>query len=119
MTFIRQDGANFKTPVLAHPPARKNAKGQHCTLMLPCCNGDPETTVLAHLRMFGAAGISQKPDDWFAVFACSACHDAIDRRGGETSGLWGDDDIIRALHRTLKIQFSDGVFGPGNGRRPR
>lgn len=97
-----------KQPRLVSPALREAARGQPCTLRLPCCNHDPETTVLAHLRMFGAAGIGEKPDDWCGVFACSACHDAIDRRGGETAGLYGHEDILRALIQTLRIQFAEG-----------
>lgn len=98
---------------LVHAPARQNARGRQCTLMLPCCNNDPQTVVLAHLRMFSAAGMGQKPDDWFAVFACSSCHDALDRRDSMTAGLWGFEDVLRALRLTLKQQFRDGVFTPG------
>lgn len=114
MTFTRQNGPNFKTPNLVHKPARENARGKECTLRLPCCNFDTDTTVLSHIRLFGAAGVAEKPDDWFAVFACSACHDALDLRGGGmTSGLWGFEDVLRALRLTLKQQFNDGVFCAG------
>lgn len=89
-------------------PLRKAAKGQPCTLRLPCCNHNDETTVLAHLRFFGWAGIAQKPDDMLAVFACSACHDALDRRDASTSGLWGFEDILRALGETIVRQKSLG-----------
>jgi len=101
---------------LANPAARQNARMQPCALCLPCCNHDPSTVVLAHLRMFGAAGMAEKPDDWFAVFACAACHDALDRRNAMTSGLVGFEDILRALHRTLTTQFADGVFAPGHSK---
>ena len=97
-----------KQPRLVEPKLREAARGQRCTLRLPCCNHDPETTVLAHLRLFGMAGIGEKPDDWCAVFACSACHDAIDRRGGETAGLYGHEDLLRAMIETLRIQFAEG-----------
>tara|TARA_B100000949_G_scaffold34283_1_gene27870 strand:- start:84 stop:443 length:360 start_codon:yes stop_codon:yes gene_type:complete len=102
---LGQKGGN-----LVSTAARQNARGRQCTLMLPCCNGDPQTVVLCHLRIFGAAGQGEKPDDWFAVFACSACHDALDRRDSMTAGLWGFEDALRALRLTLKQQFRDGVF---------
>lgn len=86
---------------------RKNARGQSCTLRLDCCNHDPETVVLHHLRFFGWAGMAQKPDDLLGVFACSACHDAMHRR---TSGEWGWDDVLRALGETLQRQRRDGVI---------
>lgn len=111
MSLIRINGANFKTPNLIHMPARQNAMGQDCQLRLPCCNWDTSTTVLCHLRMFGIAGMAQKPDDWCAVFGCSACHDALD--GRSDSGLWGHEDVLRALIHTLKIQFADRIWTPG------
>lgn len=78
--------------------ARKSARGEECRLRLPgVCNRNPETTVLAHLRMFGWAGMGQKPPDFLAVYACSACHDALDRR---TPEAWGFDDVLRALGQT-------------------
>ena len=57
--------------------ARLAARGEDCQLRLSCCNHDPETTVLAHIRMFGWAGTAQKPPDYLGIFACSACHDAF------------------------------------------
>ncbi|KJV08031.1 hypothetical protein VZ94_00995 [Methylocucumis oryzae] len=41
------------------------------------CNRNNETTVLAHLN---GGGVGAKKHDLFAAFACSACHDEIDRR---------------------------------------
>lgn len=116
MSLIRVDGPNFKAPNLIHKPARRNARLQPCALCLPCCNHDPSTVSLCHIRAFGAAGIGQKPDDWFAVFACAACHDALDARDAMTAGLVGFEDVLRALHRTLTTQFADGVFLPGPGK---
>lgn len=87
-------------------PMREAAKGQPCTLRLSCCNHNSETTVLAHLRMFGWAGTSQKPPDFLGVFACSDCHDALDRRN--RSAEWGFDDVLRALGETLIIQSKMG-----------
>lgn len=87
--------------------ARNNARGKDCSLRLSCCNYNPETTVLAHLRMFSNAGMGQKPDDMLAVFACSNCHDALDRR---SSCEWDYSDVLRALMETLIEQKRDGVI---------
>lgn len=54
---------------------RDAAKGQPCTMRLPCCNGNPETTVLAHRN---GAGMGTKADDHDACDACSDCHAALD-----------------------------------------
>ena len=110
MTFHREP-LGQKHPALVSPRIRKSARGRNCSLRLPCCNYRPETTVLAHIRMLGNAGIGMKPDDWFAVYACSSCHDAIDRRGGDTSGLWGFEALLRALYETQKQLWADGLVG--------
>ena len=56
---------------------RKSARNLDCVLRIPgCCNHNPETTVLAHV----GSGSAKRRDDALAVYACSDCHDAIDRR---------------------------------------
>ncbi len=60
---------------------RKEARGRECQVRIyGVCNGNPETTVLAHYRMAGICGTGMKPDDLIGAWACSACHDEIDRR---------------------------------------
>ena len=60
---------------------RKLAQGKPCMVRLPGCNHNPETTVLAHYRLAGYAGMSKKPDDFaFGAWCCSACHDLVDGR---------------------------------------
>ena len=59
---------------------RRSAKGKMCALQIhPYCNNNPETTVLAHLPSL-AKGMAIKSPDYFAVYACSTCHDVIDGR---------------------------------------
>lgn len=41
----------------------KEAKGRECQIRLPCCNHNPETTVLAHYRLAGTCGVGMKPND--------------------------------------------------------
>lgn len=60
---------------------RKLAKGQDCMIRIPgVCNHNPETTVLAHYRMAGTCGTGMKPPDTLGAWACSSCHDFVDRR---------------------------------------
>ncbi len=60
---------------------RKLAQGKQCMVRLPSCNGDPATTVLAHYRLAGYAGMGIKGDDFaFGAWACSSCHDLVDGR---------------------------------------
>lgn len=92
---------------------RKAAQGRPCQMRLPgVCNHDPETTVLAHIRRGGIAGMGQKPTDLAAVVCCSSCHDAIDRRnnmGGYTKSDL-DGYILEALCRTLAYWEKEGLL---------
>ena len=57
------------------------ARGKPCFIRLPTiCNGNAETTVLAHYRLSGISGTGLKPPDIVACPSCSDCHDAADRR---------------------------------------
>lgn len=57
------------------------ARDRDCQVRLPgICNFDPATTVLAHYRLAGTCGMGMKPHDLFGAWACSSCHDEIDRR---------------------------------------
>jgi hypothetical protein len=58
------------------------------------CNYNSETTVLAHYRLAGVSGIGMKSPDILGAWACSACHDAIDRRAHTDL----DRDYVRLLH---------------------
>ncbi len=61
---------------------RKLARGKPCQVRVPLhCNGNRETTVLAHYRLSGYSGMGLKNDNWsFGAWACSSCHDVIDGR---------------------------------------
>lgn len=86
---------------------RKEARGRECQVRLVgICNFNPETTVLAHYRLHSGMGL--KPDDMQGAWACSACHDEIDRR---TRKL--ETDFVRLAHaegvfRTQQILKSEG-----------
>ena len=74
---------------------RKQAKGRGCTVRLPgICNHNSETVVLAHIRLPGVSGMGLKSDDLLGAWACSACHDAIDRRAHTDL----DRDYVRLAH---------------------
>lgn len=58
---------------------RQEARGRECQIRLPCCNFNPETTVLAHFRLIGITGMGFKRDsDWLGSWACSDCHRTVD-----------------------------------------
>jgi len=89
---------------------RKEARGRDCMVRLVgICNHNPETTVLAHVRMAGISGMGLKGDDLLGAWACSSCHDAIDRR--RYTDL--DRDFVRLAHlegviRTITVLRREG-----------
>jgi len=76
---------------------RDSARGEQCTLKIcGICNGDPTTTVLAHLPD-ESHGMAKKSDDISACYACAACHDAAD---GRKQAEWQADDIYEFLNHS-------------------
>lgn len=96
-----------KTQNMVAPAIRKSAEGEDCTLRLSRCTYDPAQTIFAHLRFFGWAGMSQKPDDLLGVYTCKNCHDDLDNRA---SGTWGFEDVLRALGETLMRMKAKGLI---------
>jgi len=88
---------------------RKLARGRDCQVRIPgVCNFDPDTTVLAHYRLAGLCGMGLKSHDLFGAWACSSCHDEIDRRTRTC-----DVDFVSLAHlegvmRTLAVLISEG-----------
>jgi len=82
---------------------RQSARGQQCQVRIPfVCNHNPETTVLAHGN--GSAydkGIGAKGRDYQGAYACSACHDVVDRRARAPEGF---------TREQIELAFADGVM---------
>ena len=89
----------------------KEARGRECTVRLPCCNHNPETTVLAHYRLAGTCGVGMKPNDLQGAWACSACHDEIDRR---TRNF--DNEFVRLAHAEGVIRTQNMLIKEGRIR---
>jgi len=91
---------------------RKEAKGRGCMVRIPeVCNHNSETVVLCHYRLVGVSGMGMKSPDILGAWACSACHDAIDRRAHTDL----DRDYVRLLHlegmaRTLAQLNREGLL---------
>lgn len=88
-------------------PLEKLARGKECYLRLPgVCNGNPETTVLCHIRRGGLGGIGYKPVSISAMPMCSHCHDAYDGRANvEYTRTEMDAEALRGL-----VQWLDWLF---------
>jgi hypothetical protein len=85
---------------------RREAKGRECLVRIPSvCNGNPETTVLAHLNnkaLFGA-GMGLKVPDMFGAWACSDCHDVCDGRK-DTPSFTGNEIYEMHVEGVLRTQ---------------
>ena len=89
----------------------KAARGQECTIQLyPYCNGNPETTVLAHAPCEDK-GMSLKSPDWWGADACSTCHDIIDgRMKTDIPREEVYEAHIRGVYRTQRRRIEQGVI---------
>lgn len=91
---------------------RKAARGRECQVRIPgICNGNPDTSVLAHYRLAGTCGTATKPPDTQGAIACSSCHDAIDSR----IKTHYTRDELRLMHaegvfRTQQIWIREGLI---------
>ena len=91
---------------------RKQAKGRGCMVRIPeVCDHNSETVVLAHVRLTGVSGMGMKAPDILGAWACSSCHDAIDRRAHTDL----DRDYVRLLHlegmaRTIAQLEKEGLL---------
>ena len=87
---------------------RKSARGEDCSLRLVPCSSN-ETTILAHIGR--NRGMAIKCADYFAVYACSNCHDVIDGRvnaGFSKTELQAEK--LRALEETQGKLIDKGLL---------
>ena len=79
---------------------RDGAKDQPCTMSLPCCNNNPETTVLAHRN---GSGMALKADDHDAADMCSVCHATFDGVL-KTKLWWGDRSYLDSEFESARLE---------------
>jgi hypothetical protein len=89
---------------------RRLAKDRECQIRLPVCNHNSETVVLAHYRLVGLSGMGMKSPDLIGAWACSDCHNAVDRRAHTDL----DFEFVRLAHaegvfRTIAQLIKEGV----------
>ena len=91
---------------------RKEANGRGCMVRIPgVCNFNSETVVLAHIRLPGVSGMGMKSPDILGAWACSSCHDAVDRRNYHDL----ERDYVRLMHlegvaRTIAQLGKEGLL---------
>lgn len=85
---------------------RKLARGQECQVRIEgVCNFNPETTVLAHLRMAGITGTGMKANDLLGAWCCSACHTATE------SNPELRKEFLEGMARTQNELVKMGIIG--------
>lgn len=93
------------------------ARGKPCQVRIAAecghaCSSD-ESTVLAHITLKGARGISMKVNDLLGAWACGTCHGILD--GGIAPKGMVTKDWLRQCHydgmaRTIDWLVADGVL---------
>lgn len=82
---------------------RKFARGQECQIRLPgICNGNAETTVLAHVRIVGISGTGHKAPDLLGAWACSDCHAVVDSDKSDAVQRAFLEGIMRTQYRLIQ-----------------
>jgi hypothetical protein len=66
--------------------------------------------VLAHYRLAGTCGMGIKPHDLLGAWACSSCHDEIDRRTRRISPDEASLAHCEGVIRTLAALIKEGVI---------
>ncbi len=81
---------------------RKYAKGKPCMVRTGFCNHDPETTVLAHVRISGISGMGLKAPDLLGAWCCSDCHAHCDTRHEHEMQNAFYEGVLRTQNQLIK-----------------
>jgi len=90
----------------------RSARGEDCSLrIVGVCNFATDTTVYAHAPCVDK-GMGFKSPDWWGMYACSNCHDAIDSRTNirELTIENKLHTILSAVYETQKKLFKKGLI---------
>lgn len=86
------------------------ACGRGCQVRIPgVCNGNLETTVLAHYRMAGTCGVGIKPNDLQGAWACIACHDVCYGRRSDIGHREARQYHAEGVMRTQVLLLREGL----------
>jgi len=100
---------------------RNSARGMQCQVrLIGVCNHNPETVVWAHANGSAAGkGIGMKSHDLLGAYACSACHDVVDRRV-LAPDVFHREQVELAFHeghqRSLLILIERGIIVVHRGK---
>lgn len=81
---------------------RNQARGRGCQVRLHVCNANSETTVLAHVRLPGISGMGLKSPDALGAWACSACHDYVDRHHDDATQRAFYEGVLRTQAQLIR-----------------
>ncbi len=94
---------------LINKKIRQSAKGQECQVRLnDICNFNSETVVFAHIGK--GSGMGQKCDDIHGAYACSKCHDELDRRTTIKENQFVELAGYEGMVRTQKLMLEQGLI---------
>jgi len=88
----------------------ESSRGQECQVREPgICNGNPETTVFAHLN---GGGMGMKHSDLHGADACSNCHHWLDVGYANLGYTKASRDLAhyQAMVRTQKRLLKEGLI---------
>ena len=99
----------------------ESARGEQCQIrFIGICNHNPETTVWAHANGSAAGkGIGMKSPDILGSYACSACHDVVDRRVPTPKGMTRDEVMLgfwQGHARSVCILIERGIITMERGK---
>jgi hypothetical protein len=103
----------FREPRIEVPKLLASAEGKPCMVQRAgVCNGRTDTTVWAHSNQaIHGKGKGLKSHDPFGAYACSACHDWLDRDALRMGVSREDRDAVHdeAMRRTQKYIWSNRI----------
>jgi Zn-finger protein len=89
-----------------------SARDRDCTINLPGCTNNKETTVFCHLNSYEfGKGKGIKADDGMGFYGCQNCHDIYDSRvNHDFERDWLESQAEHAALKTIRIMLKEGIL---------
>lgn len=82
---------------------RQLARDMPCLVRLAgICNGNRQTTVLAHVRLPGISGMGIKAPDLLGAWCCSTCHTYCDTHHDNATKVAFYEGVIRTINELVR-----------------